>query len=93
MPDIYNADDAQKEIRYALYSAMGKFPPFNTPHEGYAILLEEVDELWDAIKLNNFEDAHREAIHVGAMAIRFLIDIQNTVKLSGGKDASENNES
>ncbi len=24
--------------------------PFNSNHEGYAVLLEEVDELWDSIK-------------------------------------------
>ena len=26
------------------------YDEFNSPHEGYAVLLEEVDELWDEIK-------------------------------------------
>jgi hypothetical protein len=30
--------------------ASSKFPPFNSYHEGYAILNEELDELWDEVK-------------------------------------------
>jgi hypothetical protein len=25
---------------------------FNSPHEGYAVILEELDELWENVKLN-----------------------------------------
>lgn len=50
---------------------------FSSPHEGYAILLEEVDELWEEIKTHN-ATTHRgtsEAVQTAAMAIRFLIDL------------------
>ena len=63
--------------------ASGMFPQFNSPHEGYAILLEEVDELWDEIKGNKKEGAlermRKEAVQVAAMAMRFieLIDYTN----------------
>lgn len=56
------------------------FGEFNSQHEGYAILLEEVDELWDAVKLNHrrhpdrAERIRREAVQVAAMALRFLVD-------------------
>lgn len=30
--------------------ARAKFPPMNSLHEGYAVLLEEMDELWEWIK-------------------------------------------
>ena len=33
-----------------LATAQHAFPPFRSPHEGYAILLEELDELWLEIK-------------------------------------------
>jgi hypothetical protein len=61
--------------------ASSKFPAFASEHEGYAILLEEVDELWEAVKLNqkNPERANlicKECIQVGAMALRFLHDMQ-----------------
>ena len=56
--------------------AVSLFSDFKSPHEGYAILLEEVDELWDEIKGNKKPGAHErmrdEAVQVGAMALRFL---------------------
>lgn len=55
------------------------FPKFNSAHEGYAILLEEVNELWENIKLNQStpgrtELIRNEAIQVTAMAIRLIYD-------------------
>ncbi len=58
-----------------LQSATSKFNSFNNPHEGYAVILEELDELWDAIKANDLEAARREAIQVTAMGLRFLVDL------------------
>lgn len=56
--------------------AVQKYPPFNSPHEAYAVLLEEVDEMWDAIKKNNTAHAINEAIQVGAMALRFVSEFR-----------------
>jgi len=56
------------------------FPLFNSDHEGFAILKEEVDELWDEVKNKNTDDDANlfvEAIHVAAMAIKFIISKQN----------------
>ena len=53
--------------------------PFNSAHEGYAVIKEELDELWDEIKLKRSErnpvNLREEAVQVAAMAIRFLVDI------------------
>lgn len=70
----------QRLIKTEMIKASEKFASFNTAHEGYAILLEEVDELWAAIKLKQSDvnrDTHitHEALHVAAMALRFLYDI------------------
>ena len=47
-----------------LKRALTKFSnPQNSPHEGYAVLLEEVDELWDEME---------EALQVVAMAIKYI---------------------
>ena len=61
-----------KECKYG----MDNFPKFVSYHEGYAVLKEELDELWDEIKGSQNKDRLREeAIQVGAMAIRFINDL------------------
>jgi molybdopterin biosynthesis enzyme len=61
--------------------AARNFPPFNSAHEGYAVLLEEVDELWAHVKTNqkrrDIEAMRKEAIQVAAMALRFVADVCN----------------
>lgn len=57
-----------------------------SPHEGYAIILEELDEAWDEIKQDNHEAAFNEIVQVAAMALRFLYDLYPkspaTIKIS-----------
>lgn len=61
-----------------LSSARNRFPPFNSAHEGYAVILEEIQELWEEIKDNKRPDSERipamrkEAIQCGAMLVAFL---------------------
>lgn len=45
-------------------------------HEGYGVLLEEVDEVWEIVKSQNpdKEKLLKELIHVAAMAQRFAED-------------------
>lgn len=61
--------------------ASENWPAFNSAHEGYAVLFEEVDELWDHVKVKQkFRDIDamkKEAIQVAAMALRFAIDVCN----------------
>lgn len=51
-------------------------PKFNSAHEAYAVILEELDEVWDEIKANNTSKAKVEMVQVAAMAFRFLLDIK-----------------
>jgi len=60
-----------------LERAVQTYSAFNSAHEGYAVILEELDELWEEIRKRN-PDPHRiqkEVVQVGAMAIRFLVDV------------------
>ena len=69
--------DAVDEAIKELLRATAKFGPFNSPHEGYAVILEELDELWDEIKSKDGFASGRlqkEAVQVAAMALRFLYD-------------------
>jgi len=74
-----NASEALDNIAAEYIRASNTFPKFNSAHEGYAVLLEEVDELWEAIKTNQKESQRiiritDEAIQVAAMAMRILVD-------------------
>lgn len=78
MPTIGN--QLAEELDDALHKAITKHTPFNNAHEGYAVILEELDELWDEVRAWQ-PDSHRtvemrkEAIHVAVMAIRFIKDV------------------
>jgi len=80
--------DVDTELRFA----NSKFPNvYTSPHEGFAILAEEVDELWEAVKngqkprlfgtSRESEDAlaaiRKEAIQVAAMACRLIEDLDS----------------
>jgi molybdopterin biosynthesis enzyme len=82
VPRAVAAKGAEALVRVTVefMRAAGKFPPFNSAHEGYAVLAEEVDELWDAVKANDNDHARKEAVQVGAMAIRFLCDCPDKPK-------------
>lgn len=70
-------DEVGKEVE----RAGAKYAPFNSAHEGYGLILEELDELWDAIKNNKHMKAQwSEAIQVAAMAVRFCFDSPPTGK-------------
>ncbi len=55
------------------------FADLHSPHHGYALLLEEMDELWEEIrKKNKFRDLEamrEEAMQIAALAIRFMVDL------------------
>jgi NTP pyrophosphatase (non-canonical NTP hydrolase) len=73
-----------QQIEQEYIKCSEKFPLFNTPHEGYAVLLEEVDELWDAVKIvkypvsvHDIERMKKEVIQIGAMAVKFIESFEN----------------
>jgi hypothetical protein len=51
--------------------------PFNSLHEGYAVILEELDELWEEVKEKQHprDRLRTEALQVAAMAIRFAAEL------------------
>jgi hypothetical protein len=69
------AEDVLAEV----YRARQKYPPINSPHEGYAVILEEVEEFWDEVKRrdrlpDNFAAMGVELRQIAAMALRTYVD-------------------
>lgn len=67
-----------EEVTKEVTRAMHQYPPMNSAHEGFAVLLEEMDELrahvWKKQGLRDLAGMREEAMQVAAMALRFLVD-------------------
>lgn len=72
-------EQAIADIREELRVATIEFLPFKSPHEGIAIILEEFEELkeevFKKVDLKDFQLMYKEATHLAAMALRFMIDV------------------
>lgn len=59
--------------------ALEVYPPMNTAHEGWAVIMEELEELKQEVFKKpsqvSKEEMKKEAVQVAAMAIRFITDI------------------
>lgn len=70
--DMGIANDIVQEYRRARET----FKPMAGSHEGYAVILEELDEMWDEIKANDLEKARKECLQVAAMCLAFLLEVK-----------------
>lgn len=68
-----------KAVQDELARAYDLHGPINSLHEGYAVILEEMDEAWEEIrkKTNNRDMNHllMEFIQIGAMAQKVAEDV------------------
>lgn len=71
--------DVEREIK----KAETRWGPISTAHEGYSILLEEVDEFWDHVKMQqkdrDLKKMRDELIQVAAVAIRVAHSVCNEI--------------
>jgi hypothetical protein len=70
-------DDAVNDVTRELFQAIREHPFLNSPHEGWAVIREELDELWDHVRANTgrTSEARSEAIQVAAMALRYAVEL------------------
>lgn len=70
-------DAVLSDVRAEIERAIRKHRPMNSPHEAYAVIQEEVDELWDDVKADKGREscARKEAIQIAAMGVRYATDI------------------
>ena len=75
-----NYSRAVSEIYVEVLRAKSMFKKdFVNQHEGYAVILEELDELWQEVKKNqrnyDLEAQRKEAIQCAAMCVRFIAEL------------------
>jgi hypothetical protein len=74
-----NIDRTLNQVKSEYISASEKYPEFHSTHEGYAVIAEEIDELWDLVRankgINGNDEFKKECIQIAAMAIRFINDL------------------
>jgi NTP pyrophosphatase (non-canonical NTP hydrolase) len=78
-------DEIYIELQKEIAESREKFGSFQSTHEGYAVILEELCEVWDAIRINDLEAAENEAYQVAAMAIKFIQDMKSMAPRSNCK--------
>lgn len=68
---------AMHDVITELKKARAKFQPMNSPHEGWATIYEELDELFDHVRANTGRSplARKEAMQVAAMGLRYMIEV------------------
>lgn len=72
--------NAVLEVVEELVEARKRYPAMNSSHEGWAVIYEELDELWDECRVKTDEHRYmamrKEARQIAAMAIRFMLDVR-----------------
>jgi hypothetical protein len=65
------------EIAGELTRARAKHGPMHGPHEGWAVIKEELDELWEHVRADTgtSAEARKEAIQIAAMALAYAIEV------------------
>jgi len=79
-PQIRRLDYALKRVGNEVLRAIDRFPAMNSPHEGKAVIEEELDELWEHCRANTGRspEAITEAIQIAAMAVRYVLDLSES---------------
>lgn len=72
--------DILYDVGIELEEAIARYPSMFTRHDAYAIILEELDEVWDEIKSKDSDfDQKRlriELTQVAAMCVRAILDLR-----------------
>lgn len=75
-------DEVLALVRTELERAEAKWPRYASAHEGYAVLLEEVDEFWDEVRKRpadrNRDRMRLEAVQVATVAMRIVLSLSES---------------
>jgi hypothetical protein len=80
MPEINQSNLARIEVlvEREIHKAMEKHESMHSPHEAYAVILEELDEFWEEVKKQKPSNANMrvELTQVAAMAMRAIHNLK-----------------
>ena len=69
------------------FRAEALYPNFHSMHEAYAVMLEELDELWEQVRKKpqdrDPEVIYKELIQIAAMALRTVTSLGDAEKRYG----------
>lgn len=75
---VEKIEEAGEEAINELIAATAAHGPMSSDHDGYAVILEELDELWEEVRKKpskrSKKNMRKEAMQVAAMALRFMVD-------------------
>ncbi len=62
------------EIEKEVENAESRFPEYNSSHEGYAVIAEELDELWELVRehSHDYKKEYAEAKQIACTAVRYM---------------------
>jgi NTP pyrophosphatase (non-canonical NTP hydrolase) len=76
LPKQIDINDMLDKVYFEIHNANIAYPQFTSAHEAYAVLLEEVEEVWEHVRkkpqARNMEELDGELIQVAAMAVKFI---------------------
>ena len=78
--ELFAVERALREISDEFWRARKKHSRLASAHEGYAVILEELEEAWAEIKRDDLPAARREMVQVAAMALAFLVEVAPEAK-------------
>ena len=65
-----------------LLRAQSRFAPFQSAHEGLAVILEEYREFEHEVFHGSGDAAYDEAVQLAAMAVRYMLDIGRRARIA-----------
>lgn len=77
------------EVSIEMMGGLRKFGPYNSTHEAWAVIREEMDELWDVVKekeeggageIDRLARMREEAIQVAATSLRLCCELKQTIR-------------
>jgi hypothetical protein len=70
-------DNVLGVVRDEYVRARRKHAPMHSGHEGWAVIKEELDELWELVRADDATGifAYQEASQIAAMAVAFMLEV------------------